>query len=133
MGTEGRKKAEASSADRTGIEARGMESELAVAANLAYLSLDQRERRSFAESVAKMLEFFAVMDGFEAGLSSPSGDPATGAAADMVPAGRAGENRTARGVMPEPRSDAVTAFADSELFRQASSTEGRFVSIPNIL
>jgi len=95
---------------------RGMaslEEELSIAADLAYLDLGDRERLAFAESVGRMLEFFAKMDEFPA----PSGPRAEADA------------KAPRRLRPDRQS----AFAGPDPIELASEREGRFVGIPNIL
>jgi Asp-tRNA(Asn)/Glu-tRNA(Gln) amidotransferase C subunit len=88
-----------------------LEAELSVAADLAYLKLDEGERRAFAVSVGRMLEFFAKMDEF----------PSDGGGGDDT----AASNKL--------RADMQSAFAGPDPIELASQREGRFVGIPNIL
>ncbi len=90
-----------------------LENELSVAADLAYLDLGEQERRAFAESVGRMLEFFAKMDEFPA-PSSPAAPAGAEAPANLRP-------------------DARRPFSGPDPIEQASEREGRFVGIPNIL
>jgi Asp-tRNA(Asn)/Glu-tRNA(Gln) amidotransferase C subunit len=99
-----------------GIES--LEEELVIAADLAYLNLGEDERRAFALSVGRMLEFFAKMDEF-ASLAPADADASGG------PSGP-----TVRGHF---RADTQDPFAGPDPIGQAPHKEGRFVGIPNIL
>ncbi|MGO8693535.1 MAG: Asp-tRNA(Asn)/Glu-tRNA(Gln) amidotransferase subunit GatC [Rectinemataceae bacterium] len=90
-----------------------LEDELSIAADLAYLLLGEEERRAFAASVGRMLEFFAKMDEFP----SPRGPDADASAA--------ASNRL--------RADVRSPFAGPDPIELAPQREGRFVGIPNIL
>ena len=90
-----------------------LEKELSIAADLAYLDLGEEERRAFAASVGRMLEFFAKMDEF----SSPRG-----ADADAPPA-----------ATNNLRADVRRPFVGPDPIGLAPQCEGRFVGIPNIL
>jgi|GEM_PF-4859674 len=94
-----------------------LEEELSIAAELAYLDLSELERRAFAESVGRMLEFFATMDGFPAQREVPYEGRG-----EAVPRGA---NRL--------RPDRRVPFLGADLIEAAAQREEHLVSIPNIL
>lgn len=98
--------------------------ELETTASLAYLRLSDSEMSRFSESVDRMLEYFATMDTIDVdGL-----EPTTHALLS--------ENKT-RLDNPAPftncNNNRNNSNANNELLNNVPETEGRLISIPNIL
>jgi Asp-tRNA(Asn)/Glu-tRNA(Gln) amidotransferase C subunit len=86
--------------------------DLAITAQLASLELSDDEMGRFADSVGKLLDFFAHMDSFE---SPPA------------PGSMAGESQN------RVRDDAAIPYEGPDLLANAPDLEGRFIGIPNVL
>ncbi len=89
-----------------------LKEDLAITAQLASLELSAAEMDRFAESVGKLLDFFAHMDSFKAQN------------VDTVATGHS-SNRL--------REDAAFPYEGPDLLDNAPDLEGRLIGIPNVL